>query len=114
MRSELGAQGETQAAELLRSKGYHIIATNVRARFSEADIICRDGDCLVLVEVKTRSTRFADPLQAVGAAKLRRLRRALNLLAAQYPENNVRLDVVTLYWEPDHTPVINHYLNVLE
>lgn len=112
-RQTLGAQGEAQAAELLRLKGYHILVTNLRTRFSEADIVAADGNEIVIVEVKTRSTDFADPITAVTPLKIRRLRRAMRLLAAKYPERNVRLDVVTVYWKPEETPILTHYENVI-
>lgn len=113
MRQELGTQGETQAAEFLRLKGFTILSQNRRERFSEADIICQDGDTIVLVEVKTRSGQFADPLTALTPAKLRRLRRSLALLAAQHPTRNIRLDAVTVYWKPGTEPVLTHYTNLL-
>ncbi|HSI20743.1 MAG TPA: YraN family protein [Verrucomicrobiae bacterium] len=109
----LGAQGETQAAEFLKRQGFVLIARNVRKRFSEADLICLDGETIVLVEVKTRSTRFTDPLQAVTPQKLRRLNRSLHLLSAQYPNQNIRLDVVAVYWEPGREPLITHYPNII-
>lgn len=110
---ELGEQGETQATELLQSLGYHIIVRNLRSRFSEVDILCRDGDTVVMVEVKTRSSRYHDPLLAVTRTKLRRLQRSMRLLAARYPNQNIRLDVVTVYWEPDRPPTLTHYPNIL-
>lgn len=106
---KLGEQGEILATELLRSKGYHVLITNLRSRFSEGDIVCQKGDTVVLVEVKTRSTRFSDSLAAITPTKLRRLQRTLHYLASRYPNSNIRLDAITVYWEPDSPPVLNHY-----
>lgn len=112
-RQELGEQGEHLATELLRLKGYHILVTNLRSRFSEGDIVARDGDTIVLVEVKTRSSNFADPITAITPTKLRRLRRVLNYLAGQYPNRDIRLDAVTIYWKPDSKPLLTHYESIV-
>jgi putative endonuclease len=110
---KLGEQGEILATELLRLAGYQILVTNLRSRFSEGDIVCQKGDTIILVEVKTRSSRFTDPLQAITPTKIRRLKRTLNYLAAKFPNSNIRLDAITVYWEPDSPPVLNHYQNIL-
>jgi putative endonuclease len=112
-RAELGAQGEHLAAELLRSKGYHILGTNLRTRFSEVDILCQNHDSVVIVEVKTRTSTWDDPLNAIGPRKLQRLRRALHSAAARFPDRNIRLDAVTVYWKPDYEPIITHHENLL-
>ncbi len=50
-----GSRGERLAARLLKQKGYRILARNCRSRWGELDLIARDGDTIVFVEVKTRS-----------------------------------------------------------
>ncbi|TMD40920.1 MAG: YraN family protein [Chloroflexi bacterium] len=78
---ELGRAGEKAAAELLRSRGYQVIGAGFLARRGELDLVCRRGNALVIVEVKTRaSDAFGTPLEAVGARKRRTLRDA----AAEY------------------------------
>lgn len=78
---ELGNAGEKAAAELLRSLGYAIVGAGFLARRGELDLVCRRGDQLVVVEVKTRSSdAFGTPLEAVGPRK----RRALMAAAAEY------------------------------
>jgi putative endonuclease len=80
-RLELGKAGEAAAAQLLRSLGYRVVGSGFVARRGEIDLICRRGDELVVVEVKTRSSdAFGTPLEAVGAKK----RRALASAAAEY------------------------------
>ena len=80
-RLELGKAGERAAARLLRTCGYEVVGAGFVARRGEIDLICRRGDELVIVEVKTRSTEaFGTPLEAVGAKK----RRALAAAAAEY------------------------------
>lgn len=80
-RVELGRAGEKAAADLLRKLGYEVVGTGFMARRGELDLVCRKGDDLVVVEVKTRTDdAFGTPLEAVGARK----RRALMSAAAEY------------------------------
>ena len=93
-----GQAGENRAAGFLESAGYRIVRRNVRLPGGEIDLICRDGDVIVFVEVKARwSTRYGNALSAVGARKRATLRR----LAADYvqivaPNAHVRFDVVAV------------------
>lgn len=69
------------AAEFLSRLGYRVIGAGFQARRGEVDLVCRRGERLVLVEVKTRSSdAFGTPAEAVGARK----RRALRAAAAEY------------------------------
>jgi len=69
------------AAEFLSRLGYRVIGSGFLARRGEVDLVCRRGERLVLVEVKTRSSdAFGTPAEAVGARK----RRALRAAAAEY------------------------------
>jgi putative endonuclease len=78
---ELGRKGEQVAAEFLSRLGYGVIGAGFLARRGEVDLVCRRGERLVLVEVKTRSSdAFGTPAEAVGARK----RRALRAAAAEY------------------------------
>jgi putative endonuclease len=78
---ELGKAGEKAAADLLRKRGYEVVGAGFLARRGELDLVCRRGNDLVVVEVKTRTDdRFGTPLEAVGTHK----RRALMAAAAEY------------------------------
>jgi putative endonuclease len=78
---ELGRAGERAAADLMRSRGYQVVGAGFLARRGEIDLVCRRGDVLVVVEVKTRSSEdFGSPFEAVGARK----RRALLAAVAEY------------------------------
>ena len=71
-----GRLGEDLAAAHLVGQGLVVLDRNWRCEIGELDIVARDGDDLVVCEVKTRSTRlFGDPLEAVTAVKAARLRR---------------------------------------
>lgn len=73
-RKALGALGEKRAAEFLKKRGHRILETNFRCREGELDIISRDGDCLVFVEVRTKSgADFGSPEESVTRAKREKL-----------------------------------------
>jgi putative endonuclease len=115
VRNQLGQHGETLAAEFLVEKGYVLIARNQTLRVGEVDILARDGAIIVLVEVKTQtSALYSDPVYKVGPAKQRKLLLLARVVSAQYPECNVRIDVVTVVMgEGRARPIITHLQNVL-
>ena len=71
----LGERGEKLAARFLRSHGFKILYRNFRGRQGgEIDLVCRERDTLVFVEVKTRTREdFGRPLDAVNREKQRRI-----------------------------------------
>lgn len=69
-----GDKGEQSAASYLSKLGYAIIATKYRTKTGEIDIIAKDKDCLVFVEVKTRrSTIYGFPAEAVNFRKQQKI-----------------------------------------
>jgi len=77
----LGRAGERAAADFLARRGYEVVGAGFAARRGEIDLLCRHGDELVVVEVKTRTSEaFGTPAEAVGPRK----RRALMAAAAEY------------------------------
>ena len=79
--TQLGIRGEDLACRKLRRRGYAILARRYRTRHGEIDVVAKDGDVLVFVEVKARATpHFGGPLAAVARAK----RRKLTLMALDY------------------------------
>lgn len=95
---ELGKAGEDIAAEYLRKKAYRILERNWKFGKNEIDIIARDGQFLVVVEVKTRhSNYFAEPEMAVTRDKQRILVRSANAYV-RYKRLNleVRFDVIAI------------------
>ena len=98
---ELGALGEGCAAAYLEEEGLEVLDRNWRCDVGEADIICRDGDEVVLVEVKTRlkASCNVDPIPelAVDARKQRRYQKiALMYMGFHYPCEHIRFDVVAI------------------
>ena len=94
----VGKRGEVIALEYLQKVGYEIIALNWRFQKAEIDIIAKDSNDLVIVEVKTRtSEEFENPKEAVTIAKQRRIVKAAD---AFIQENEIdlecRFDIVSI------------------
>ncbi len=96
--NEKGKKGEVVAADFIKKKGYKIVKSNWRYKHKEIDIIAYDGDELVIVEVKLRSTDyFGDPSEAVTKKKQRYLIEAAEAYLdtiAEAPE--VRFDIISI------------------
>ena len=104
----MGKQGEDIAVEYLKRADYRIIERNYRCIFGEMDIVARDGDTTVFVEVKSRrSERFGEPQASVGPAKQKKLSMiALNYLKDRGLLNcNARFDVVAIKFSSAGTNV---------
>lgn len=71
----LGRRGEKLAARFLRREGFKVLYRNFRGGHGgEIDLVCREGDTLIFVEVKTRTREdFGRPLEAVNLKKQRRI-----------------------------------------
>ena len=97
-RAALGAFGERLAAGHLRRAGYAIVATNVPVRpWGEIDIVARQEDTLVLVEVRTRrGDRFGGAAWSITPAKQRRMLRAATVYLMSLGDNApaARIDVI--------------------
>ncbi|WP_343562356.1 YraN family protein [Sphingobacterium sp.] len=95
---EIGVQGEKLAMEYLIEMGYKIMLRNWRFKNLEVDLIVMDGDTLVFVEVKTRSTAdFGEPFEFVDVRKQRRLIRAAQAYIVKFAYvGEVRFDVVAI------------------
>ena len=107
-----GKKNEIIAAEYLRKKGFKILELNHKNKIGEIDIIAKDKDCLVFVEVKVRMSRaFGDPAEAVDFKKQQKLRRVveLYLIMKKVIDEKCRFDVVSILG--DENPQINHILN---
>ncbi|HEB76524.1 MAG TPA: YraN family protein [Nitrospirae bacterium] len=116
VRKQTGKEGEAFAVRYLKKKGYRIMASNYRTPLGEIDIVARDGDTIVFVEVKTRrSLSRGDPLEAVTGHKRRRLK----MLALYYLKSNNmgdargRFDVIGLRAR-DGTFHVQHVVDAFE
>jgi len=96
-RLNTGRQGEEIASRHLRDQGYVILERNFRCPFGEMDIVARQGEVLVFVEVRSRrSDHFGEPLDSVGPLKQRKLSRiALCYIQKHHLQNSLaRFDVL--------------------
>ncbi len=110
----LGRKGEDLAHRYLRSSGYKVVARNYRpGEDSEIDIVARDGDKLVFVEVKARSSaEFGSPDRAIDKEKQRHIFRAARSFVTRSGDawSTVRFDTVAIvFTEP---PTLSHYRDV--
>ena len=99
-RRKVGKEYEMAAKELLKERGYIILAENYRCPAGEIDLIAADGSVLVFAEVKYRSgTRQGLPEEAVGKEKQRRISRAARWYMMQEKislETACRFDVISI------------------
>ena len=117
-RQNLGKSGENLAALELEARGYAIIERRYRTAHGEIDIIARDGETMVFVEVRRKSTgEFGSAAESVTPAKQRRvIRMAVAYLAAHglYDRCPVRFDVVGIDDLPSGSPRITVYAGAFD
>jgi len=111
----LGRAAEAIAARFLASHGLEIALRNFRRRRGEIDLVARDGNVLVIVEVRTRSTqKFGGAAASVDWRKRTRIVRAAHLLLrkhAEYAQLRIRFDVIVVFnalAENPHVQWIKH------
>lgn len=104
-RHQTGVAAESAAARYLASQGLTLLDANVRYRDGELDLVMRDGDTLVFVEVRYRATDdFGGAAASVTHTKQKRLIRAATRYLAAHPKLSVlpcRFDVVGAEGNPD-------------
>ncbi len=98
-----GLLGELFAARHMRALGYEIVSVNFRSRFGEIDLIAQDDTYICFVEVKTRApAAIAQPMEAVGREKQRRIDATAALYLEKYPTVlQPRYDVLEVFLEPN-------------
>mgnify|MGYP005858159019 CR=1 FL=1 len=109
-----GRRGERTAQQYLKRAGLKFLTANYRTPRGEIDLVFRDGECLVFVEVKTRSSEeWVRPAVAVDAEKQRRL----SLAALDYlrclgnPRIRMRFDIVEVLVAEGEAPEVRHLPN---
>ncbi|MEV1053138.1 YraN family protein [Streptomyces sp. NPDC049887] len=122
-KSALGRYGEELAARLLAAAGMAVLARNWRCgRAGEIDIVARDGDTVVVCEVKTRRggpdgrMPFEHPMAAITSAKADRLRHLaacwLERHGGSPPPGGVRIDIVGVVLPRRGAPQVEHVAGV--
>jgi putative endonuclease len=101
---EMGERGEKFAARHLRRQGYKILVRRFKTRAGEIDLVCRHGEWLVFIEVKTRQDlQLGAPADSVDDRKQRAMSKvALEYLRLlKYPQVKWRFDIVEIIWPRD-------------
>lgn len=100
--NDLGQWGEALARDYLLSKGYAIDGVNIRIGKVEIDFLARIEKYLCFVEVKTRSTGYVDPAEAIDTRKRQRMIRAADAyMSALDTPLEPRFDLIFIIGNPD-------------
>lgn len=108
-----GQKGENLACEYLESLGYHILARNYIYCKKEIDIVAKDKNEVVFVEVKERATEvFGKPYEAVNIAKQRNIITVADNYIKKYNiDLEARFDIISITIMPSSEPKIVHIKN---
>lgn len=110
----VGEKGELLAQGYLKKQNYEILETNKRfSRFCEIDIIAKDKDTLVFVEVKTRSSEFCgSPFEAITKTKYENIKTGLftYMQETKVKYKNFRIDAISVVLNPEIK--ISHLKNI--
>lgn len=109
---KLGKKGEEIAEEYLLQKNYQILEKNFRSQQGEIDIIARDGEFLVFIEVKNYSFRsYGSPVGAVRKSKKQSIIHAAQTYLYKNDIKNIycRFDVIAIFCKYDSSRIIEHY-----
>lgn len=110
----VGKEGEEIAKNYLTRKGYRILTQNYHSRFGEIDIIAKEKDCFVFVEVKTRSSSaYGAPIEAITIFKLRKLIKTSQFYINQFKLGDIdyRFDAIEVKFLNGKVTV-NHVENI--
>ena len=106
----IGKWGEETAAEYLSQRGYEIIARNIRTPYGEIDIVSRQGDITIFVEVKTRtSNTMGLPEESITPRKREHMLACANHYAAEHEIDHWQIDVIAIEGKPGSKPAITHF-----
>jgi putative endonuclease len=117
-RRRTGQIAEELVARRLTAAGWEIVERNARTRYGELDIVARDGETLVFVEVKgaRAGTQFGPerPILSIDFRKQRRVRRLASAWMAerrdQQPYEEIRFDAVGVTLDPSDRPLTVEYV----
>jgi len=112
--NELGKWGEDLAADYLQRKGYTIIERDWKSGRRDLDIVAKNGNVIVFVEVKTRrNSLYGQPEEAVDYRKLQSLQQAINhYIKFRHIRQEVRFDIISIVGTIGAEPDIQHIQDV--
>lgn len=114
---DTGELGENLATKFLKGQKFSIITRNYRQNNGEIDIVAEDGDDLIFIEVKTRSSiKFGTPAEAVNFTKQQQIIRVAQEYISRHNlfHKNIRFDVITVLLKKDEIPEIELIKNAFE
>ena len=108
---DLGKKGEAIALAYLRKEGYKILECNWHYGHKEVDIIARQGDEIVIVEVKTREgAYFEEPWEAVSTQKIRNIVEVADAWLIQKEiDQETRFDIISIIFSDDTNYELKHF-----
>lgn len=109
-----GNLGEDLATKYARSLGYKILNRNLRNYLGEIDILAKEKNDIVIIEVKTKSTSsFGQGFEMVNYFKKRKLLQLAKELQKEYPSTTIRIDIISVDLS-QNKPQIKHFKNAVE
>jgi putative endonuclease len=111
---QVGQWGESVATDYLTGHGYEIIAHNVRTPYGEIDIVAKQGDVMVFVEVKTRtSDKMGLPEISITPRKQEHMLACAQHYASENEIDHWQIDVISVEGKPGMRPKITQFDNAI-
>jgi putative endonuclease len=110
----LGRWGERVAAEYLTRRGIEIVERNVRTPYGEIDIVASQGEIILFIEVKTRSTdRMGLPEESITTRKREHMIACAEHYAMEHEIDHWQIDVISIEGKPGSEPKITYFQNAI-
>ena len=110
----IGKWGEETAAEFLTQRGYEILARNIRTPYGEIDVIAKQNDIIIFVEVKTRtSNTMGLPEESITPRKREHMLAAADHYAAENKIDHWQIDVIAIEGKPGSESKITYFENAI-
>jgi len=111
---QVGKWGEQVAAEHLVSRGCEVMDRNIRTPYGEIDIVAKQNDCVIFVEVKTRtSNKMGLPEDSITTRKREHMIACAEHYAAEHGIDHWQIDVISIEGKPGTEPVITYFENAI-
>lgn len=110
----VGKWGEQVAVEYLASRGCEVIGRNVRTPYGEIDIVARQGETVIFIEVKTRtSNTMGLPEESITARKREHMAACAEHYAAEHEIDHWQIDVISIEGKPGSAPKVTYFENAI-
>jgi len=113
-RKTTGQLGEDLAVKFLKKNRFKILGRNINNYLGEIDILARQKDDIVIIEVKTKSTKsFGQGYEMVNYFKKKKLLTLARELQKEYSGKTIRIDIVSIDLT-EEPAIIKHFVNAVE